>query len=540
MNKKQLLIFLVTVCFMLAGCDGAFSRDTQPLPVNSITISGYTDSDGTAYIPSRTSTTVTIPGDAHWVVQTMDRQHIILLETDGRLTLFDGNGENKKVIAENINDIVAICNTGIIVVQARNGNQYYNPEIAGDWDEGTVKNFGKYTFMDDRLTWIGENLEMVVAQNSTSVAYADAAGVIYVLPDGALSEIKIGSYMLTGDLEGVSDDGSVVVWSDTDEVENICTVYLYSAGEREKALEFNNDYSFVDVRFNETSDMAIISSNYSDTLAFWSSENGISSIRLTNELSSSMIFTQQGPFFSSEPTTGDEWFYVSVENDNGSDNLYAIRADGSREKVLSSVTNVSIQDGNVFYIDADMALGCAKIDGYMLLDKMDIAHDVYDFHVSPDGTQICYAKNVTEDMVASIYYYRIGADAPTRITVNGYCFSRYYSYLEFYLNDISVYFTADGEYIYYFEDGEDTGTGYIYSGTLMRYDIKNDESTRIGTDVITDIDCEYRMEYLDADGFWYLKFMSYDSDSYVMTTDLMFWNETEAVIIARNITNDRY
>lgn len=68
----------------------------------------------------------------------------------------------------------------------------------------------------------------------------------------------------------------------------------------------------------------------------------------------------------------------------------------------------------------------------------------------------------------------------------------------------------------------------------MQYKIANEETIRIGSDILTSIDGEYVGSYPKSDGFWYYKYATLDDEGRAIF-DLMYWNGEAASTLANDI-----
>lgn len=215
-------------------------------------------------------------------------------------------------------------------------------------------------------------------------------------------------------------------------------------------------------------------------------------------------------------------------------NLYAVSQDGMREKLANNIKQMTIRMGHLYYIDYDGTLYTANLSDSSVSDEKKIADGVCDMTVSPDGTAVTYVRDVASDNIGSLYYYTAGLERPVRIEAESFCHASYYPFNKAWFYNFYTSFSNDGNTIYYFTDGSEVEDSGTFTATLMRYNIAENTSTRIGSDILPMLGSEYVGAFPSNNNLWYYKFATYDEEKRIIC-DLMFWNGETTSVLVNNI-----
>ncbi|MBR0425906.1 MAG: hypothetical protein IJK01_07295 [Clostridia bacterium] len=537
MNKKLCvalaLIMLLSVAY---GCGMVQSK--HYVETNKIVLTGVTDTEGNGYLPSQDGQVQKLSGDIYTLKITEDRTHTVSLEKDGTLRVL--TGEEKKTVDNDVRSLELLCDNSVLYTKMQNKGKYYSPD---DYSYDNYSDNEYSYFIYSFLT--GETIEFTdlrsyrTAEESGAVLYntyntdTEKYALYRLMPSSSEAELLISSsdglYPI-----GISNDGSIYVWAEV--TDDSFTVYLFADGEKMKVVTEDETHSayFYYVDFNKEQNFAVISSYDSSKMAIWTSENGISKAILPNALAVSTPYTDVG-ILSSYPDVDASAVYVQTDEDKNLVNVYSVSLDGSREKLVGNVTDVLIRNHHMYYITEEGTLYCAHVENGNISDEKKITDDVCDFTVSPDGSAIAYAKSVSSDCVGSIYYFSDQTEKPIRLTSEGYCYAYYMSYSKYWMYGVGARFSNDGKKLFYFTNPDEIEGSGQYSASLQVFDIQSQQSERIGSDIKTTFESEYLNGYPKANGIWYYKFITYDSDNKGVICDLMYWNGESAIKLASDI-----
>ena len=242
------------------------------------------------------------------------------------------------------------------------------------------------------------------------------------------------------------------------------------------------------------------------------------------------VYTDVGGL-SLYPDVGAGALYLSTDEGKNLQNLYSITPDGNREKIVGNIVTFEIRNQHLYYITDNEVLYHSKIKNGAVEEPMKIANDVCALTLSPDGSAVAYVRDVSKDQIGSLYYFSEKMEKPVLISGDCYCMAFFYSYPDYYM--ISR-FSNDGSFLYYFTEPDAIKDSGVHSTTLRLFDVKSQESKRIGSEVIPTLGSEYFGGYFDAHAVWYYKFDTYDSEK-GLTCDLMLWDGENAVVVASDV-----
>lgn len=534
MKKILSLCMAIVLCVSLCAC-GSVSKYTE----NKLALqNGAISIDGDAFFPKQDGTVEKISGEIYSAVATKDRNHTVILEKDGSLSILSGG--TKTVIANDVRDISKVTDDAIIFSRLQNEGKYYPPnDYSYEKSSNNIYSYGRYTFSNAETYSMGEDVSYRMSDVGGALLYAtnNEKNSKYELHLVKGSEVA-SNVVLTStnpiQAVGVNQDGSIYAWAEKSS--DGYTVFVYANGEKQKAFvdEKADAYGY-NMSFNTTGDFATITASGFDTIALWTLNNGVTKVRLPGKLYSSTFYTDKG-HIGTYPDVEAGAVYVLTDEGKNVKNLYAVTLDGTREKIANSITDMAIRLGHLYYITNDGVLYASDLSNGVLTNEAKIADGVCDFVVSPDGTAIVYSRDVASDRVGALYYYTSKLDRPVRISAESYCYAYYYSYSEYWSYNLPAKFSNDGTTILFFVDSNNIEDTSYYTATLMQYNIAKEETTRIGSDILTSIDGEYVGSYPKHNGFWYYKYATLDDEGSAIF-DLMYWNGESAITLANDIIN---
>lgn len=536
--KRELAGLLAGVSLLLCACTP--TGENTSLAKKQSTRSGQINTDGSAVVISSDNTVRTISADAQRVLHTQDGKYVSVLEKDGVLTVYEG--EEKKYEDTSVDSIRGMTEDALLFSK---GDSFSPSSVASATEapaekenEETKQDYMvyRYTFSDGQVFSVKNPNGIRFSDKGSALLYyrvsdTGKSSLYLVKPNSSESEL-LTSTPKNISLVGINSSGTVCSWLESDG--NEYTLYLYSNGEKEKILTCDSSYLSYYMYFNEAETLAVLRSYNNNEIAIWTQADGIQKVKLP-DITNYMLLTDQGGFYDS-PDVTPEIFYVGTAVETNLYNLYAVGTDGSREKLVSNIIDADIRQGQLYYIKEDGTLYTGKLASGKLSEETRIADSVCDLVVSPNGKTVVYARDGGNDQLAAIYYYTVGQDKPVRITPEGYCRYTYYSYSGYGTYTMPAYFSADGKSIFYFSDPYQVDNSSTYTTTLMQYTISKDESTRIVSDILPQLDSTYTGYVVDENALRYYRFIE-STDDYGNIFDFMLWNGTESTVLARDLKN---
>lgn len=467
-------------------------------------IPGEISEDGTAYIPLYDGTSVVIHEEVEAAALTRSRKHIVVLLKDG--TLYTTNKEltERRIIAQNCKELEPslIRDEGFLYMDM--DGSYY-----------------RILFADDSSTYIGDNIWLVLAQNTTSVLYRTNDGDIYKMANTSSEGTKVGTFRGHVRLDAISDDGQLAVWAIIKG--GAQTIML---NERDSTTIFGDDLSpnTTFVAFSKDQKSFVAYNLSSEELWIKPVGSAPITVKLGAEPNPSAIYTVNGPLEKEESDDITD-FFISTRGKPGK-NVYHISMSGECEPILSNVKDYAVSDGLVYYIDEESALCCATLDGTAIGDETRIASDVVGFELKDNGKFLYFLKDQNIEVwglgVADLYCYKVGEANPVKLSSD--VVSDHSDGVHLPL----VTFGIDGRTVFFFKDEERIGITYFNHGTLMKWSYGCDRPEIVATEVLLDsVSGEFASGEVDPEAFTYSKFVSVDQLE--IEDDWMFFNGKESV-----------
>ena len=528
------LTFLLLLS-VISGC-GTEGKKESFVETKKVALEGKIASDGSGIIPLQDGTYKSISGEGYSIGITEDRKSIVFLEKDGALSVIID--ENKVSVDADVREVDIIRNDSVIYSKLKNLGKYYpTNDYSYDSYKDNEWSYYRYSFISRETIELTDESSYKVAKNTGNILYSTFSEKTnkYTL-NRLMADSSEYEVLLTSETEiipvGISDDGSLYSWCEESGEDFV--VYMSVNGEREKVFTITDNSSRrIKVSFNKAKNFAVISSYDSDYVALWTPDTGITKVKLTNELAFLGVYTDIGHLDDYDDVDAGT-IYICTDEEANIKNLYAITLDGNREKIVSKVLKWAIRNDFLYYITDDNVLFGASVKDGTVTNESKIADGVCDFSISPDGSAIVYIRDVANDMIGSLYYYKSGNEKPVKIVNESYCDAYYLSYSGYWVYAIGAQFSNDGKGIYFFTDPDAIKDTSKYTATLQLYDIEKDEKTKIAADIMTTLTSEYINRYPEYSNLWYYKYISYDKDSGTIC-DLMFWNGESSTKLAKDI-----
>lgn len=511
-SKKGLIIGITAVAVVIAaiiallvvllnngGVSVSIGSDAEPSAIEAKMLD-----DGTAYIPLYDGTSIVINEDVKSATFTKDRKHIVVCLKDGTLYVTNKELSEKNVIADNCHSIYSVRDDGILY-RDEDGSLY------------------KILFVDYSSVYIGNVVDIYVAQDSTTVLYATDDGKIYTMLSTASEGTKVGTYSDSIHLETISNDGQLSLWVTTQN--RVATIVLNDGDDRTDLGDA--DYLWGNTNATFSKDQKIIVITDIDSEEMWIKAAGSNAVAVKlGARPTYNIYTENG-LLADEVSTGVNGFYIAIDALKGVYNLYHISINGDRERVLSKVSHYEISDNKIFYTDEESALYYAPLNGAAIGKETKIASDVDYFEITDNGKFIYYTK---EHGFHELYCYKIGNKEPVKIPSDVYDV-----YVSWPLENIT--YSTDGATVFFFKDVEDIGSshsGYQH-GTLMKWSYGSESAEKVASDVLTNsISGGLDSEEVNPKSFMYMKytFTNEDENGFNVFGNWMYFNGEESIRIA--------
>lgn len=519
------------------------------------------DEDGNLYFRNDKSV-IEVKGDYIDGIQTGDKKHLIALEEDGKLVVYDGKGGKKVVVADEVTQVETVRNTGVVysteeeeeisvddvlnamakeftkdgityeqvkeVFEERysnstvgNAQDFYKSIIGTSFKAEGVKKLYKYLFASKEATEIGVG-EAVYADDSLSLLFVNQENV-YLLPESAsslenISKVKedVGVKLL-----GVSENGKLAVWEEDQDDTHM--VYAAENGEKEKLADMGSTgdtYDKSNVSFINKGSEVLFTNTESDYM--FRKKIGAEPIKINTGGS---IYTwnmySANNWLPEEDGKIEEFYAIIYQTSSYKEGtLYCFTPDGDREKILSDVKAVEcVKNNKIFYIDDDDNLYMADLGKKEITNKEKISSDVYLAKCSADGKRLFFGKDLdTSDYTYTLYT----CDVTKKSRDAQKLASDVYSYK----------ITEDGKEAIYYKDVIEIKDSYSTYGELYRYEAGKD-SKKISSDV-QGVYSLQKGSYLDKGKFGFFKYTE-SSEGDEIVGDYAFYNGKEVETIKKDV-----
>lgn len=527
MKKAVSFILALTMCMMLCACGGSLKSDDNDRKA----LSGMNSEEDGYIVPMLPGKYLTksIGDKVQWAFVTPDRNNIVFIKDDGTLYTVAADSSDAEKIADKASKVVRLEDAGFV---------YYAEVMLG---KTKFLQYYRYTFADGELVKLGFLESGMFVDDSLSMAYTVIDGLDEAIEDISAYDVKklklcarllkedstepetlaaaSASEMYDADVLAISESADKIIWSETKDKGGSTRVYLYANGDKDTLCSV--DGSISDVQYNDDLSLVTVADGTNNIL-YVSIDGETEKYKLGDEISGRDIYTDKGSI--SDSTSAVKGLYVSCRRSDGY-NLYWMSMDGDREKIAENLGNYRINNGSILYTDDEGRLYSAKLSGSEITDAEKIAGDVEGFCIAEDKKTVIYYKDMGEDDAWALFVYT-GRGEPQKI--NAEAAGKY---------SPDFYVSSDASAVFYFKDLEKTDSGDYY-GTLMKYSLKDKESVKISSEVLTDSIFDGRTHdfayTLDGSSFIYGKYV--DSDDSDVVLNWMLFNGKDSEIVAKNLT----
>ena len=541
MKKVVSLLLAAVMCLALCACDG--SLGTNSTEAENYVLEGVSSEEGDFVVPLLPGKyTVKRIGDddnVKWAAVTPDRSTIVYIKNDGSLYTIGTEAPEAEKVAANVGKVTHIDDAGFV---------YYDADSEEIYDYSSMGMFYRYTFADKETVKLGVLFNNTIfSKNALSMAYIALDGIddindLEKLDATGSKDLSIAVRLLNSDssepitvssislkelydvsLLAISKTGDKLIWSETHDKYSSARIYTYVDGEKDTLCSI--DGSVGNVQHNDDLSLITIEDERNNTL-YVSIGGETEKHKLGSQMVSyNDIYTDKEKV--SDSTAAINGLYVSCFDNNGNYDLYWLNNDGDRERVAESLRQYIIDNGRILYIDEEGRLYSAKISGAEIADETKIAGDVQSFYIANDKKTICYYKDMGGSNVWALYVYT-GSGEAQKISAEAAG-----------MDSPELYISSDARSVFYFTDLEKVqNSEYPYKGTLMKYSVKDKESTKIASEVLTNSlkDGKRHDVYntIEGSNFIYEKYVA-DDDSGVIFNWLLFKGNASE-IIAKNLT----
>lgn len=506
------------------------------IPTQNTVLRASVGPDHKAYIDLLDRSCMVINGDVSSAAITADREHVVVLLTDGTLYVTDTGQSYRQTLAENALFVQDIKDDGVIY-------------------EGTDGLFYRVLFENESVFCIG-NGNYNCAQNSVrSLIYMDDSDDIWMMSGEERTNIDHQFAIAAKD---ILDNGKVAIWTPADGDE-------WSAGTRvmEYGLCIYEDgntttLSEMDVfrakwRYSMDQNMIVLWKAYDNEDAdcgthLWVKYPGGTLLPLAidgvvdNVYVGQEVFTDQGYLantMAEDVTTlylcaldpelmqGTAATYLNSSDGDKAVSLYGVSLEGDSQRILENIKSYAIANHRIAYVDENQILYVANISNGVISETQQIATDVH----YEDGYPECgldltengvYLYYYTEDGI--LYCYRFGEECPIRIGPISTTSSRYNRYSD---TGATVLFTND----------EGTFCMWNYGDEEVAEIVENVVNASVSSGMNTNQGANapypYAREIVDPNSFVYRYVDPYGSGGETMY--LMYYDGTDTYTLAENV-----
>lgn len=510
-GKKKLTVIvaavLAAIIFVSAaiiGLSRAFEADGEYLPV---AISAYVSGNGDGYVCYGNGKTLHIGSDVDEAVMTADRKRVVVLAKTGTIYWKNvKNGEQTNIYnaSEGESKLISVCNNMVIyAVSTTQIKQVQDPNrgMIVDHEEERVTYYS-YSFREDAMYVLGSEDELdAIAVSMTSqlscgvgaVAYAKD-GTVYTY--GGTTPMSVDRYDDGNDsveILSVSPDGGAVVWG----VQNssyTTKIYLSTGTSRHMLDSFGSGEAVssayeMNCPISSSDQLVVVCSDK----VYIKNGDDFNSVTLPDAVASPYAYGTDGKMISvSKSFIVTSGFFVLTQNGDAFD-LYMIKADGERNRIVSDIDDFAIADGMLAF-ERDGKLSVAEFNA----KKGEIENTVS----FPNASDISSVQ-----AVGKYVYFTDGSGALYRYSVKKEETSCIYRDVDkFILSD-------DGKTVYFIIDAEAVSDGVTY-GDLIR-NTEKDGNERIDEDVLVSSVTSGLLGGVVEDGnVWYEKYATATDTGY--------------------------
>lgn len=433
-NSKVLIsaiVLAVVVGIIVFIINSEFSNNDN---LRNVSLNACVDSDDTAFLQYMNGNHISV-NDVNSAYTTPDRKKIAVCDVNGELYIADSECNNKQTFSEK-GSIIHVEDDYLIY---RSDDEIF-----------------RYLYQANESVKMcnAESFDYMTSDINNHILYHNEDSV-FLLKGESSEPDKIGKYDIyyAGSLLHIDDEGSEAYWTQENDDGNY-DIYLYANGDRNKILTYSSP-SVPRMMFNESKTYALLGADYAKTMYLIDNNGNTSKISMGNPIvfSENYIFTPKGHLKGDKSSSFPGAYVPTYDNDNNGFNLYFVDKKGEREKIISELSDLYINDNHLYYI-SDSDLRYAKLSEATLDKDSKITADV-DSMVGHINNYVYIIKDSDYDNDGNRYgtlYVCKGGNEPSKISAEVWCSSFYLSH--------------DGKTVYYFQDpdkGYDSGTMFKYS-----------------------------------------------------------------------------
>lgn len=408
------------------------------------------------YLPLDNGDCVKIQADGEISNATIspNRKYLLVRKNNGELYVTDIQQKSKKVITQN-------CASSRVYPS--------NEAVSFQVNVKDEEHLMRYTFADGKLTDLGATTAGRISSQRTAIVGMCGGDMCLLLPgsEEPLRYPGVGNDEIR--FQGLSDDGSTVIW--TEETDQFLMHNLYTLGADGQAQLVGplKIRGLVYTDFSKDNQLCLVASQEVEHMYLKDASGQWRYIELPGDLKNetSVFETDAGPL--DQANAADiHYFYMRCGNQ-----LCAVSTDGTVTVMRTSVRDFDIVDGMLYYSDVQKNIYAASLNGTEVSDDVQLLSGMDTFAVSPGG-QYLYGMYVHSDdeKVRSLSVYPLHEENPEETVLSETVYA-----------DAHVYLSADEECAFYIQDIEKAGESSNYMGTLMMYRADTKETTVIDQDV---------------------------------------------------------
>ncbi len=516
-GKKKIIvaaglgIVVAFVLFVAALCMKGMFRGGESVSVNA-PISAAKNMKKMAYVPLMDGNTIQFENVSEAYI-TPDREHIVVINTDGECFFTDQDQSKKVKVSETAEKIRYLMDEGVIYC-----------DKTALWH--------RYIFENESDVILGKTEDIEVSASDLNIAFVNDDNEVYSLTGDSDESIKLGNYEDNCRLLSVSDDGKTVFWEDYNDDE--VNVYIYADEEKTKICTFETESAGTCVFQNADNDYAVIVNDGSDELFILQGTDEPIKAELGNKISSPYIYTENG-MLNDDEKSKFSGVYIALEGENEESNLYYIDKKGNRERVVSNIGEFTIYNGHLYYIDENKNLKNAVLSGEKIRDEKKIAGDVESISSTCRNGYLYFVRDMSsKNSTGSLYVSRKGEE-PIKITsdmsfykYDGYTIGRYPWIM------LQIEISQDGRSVYYYQDEKDIDDSYEEVGELYRFTYGASDSEKISSDVlIYSLNSGLTETMINDKSFIYKKFSTVRDEK--VLADWFYFDGKESHKMASNV-----
>ena len=496
------MICIVIVCFSKFSFRSNYSNVEYP----ERGISAIVDNAGTAFF-FIDGQIVSFEGDFSNGICTPDHKKFVLLNFDGTLQLYTSPDSEPISITSNVERIIKITNDGfayavnkqvstedilkkmsenyrvdksLIELKKEFANSYsdsisdakkfYKEKVGyiytsdSEKDKINVYNFKK----SNNVELENSSNEVIFADNSLTFAKIDKKHKLSTYVEGTDSVKILCNVGENAKLCGISADGQNIIWSEEKDDKLFIYTMKNNVPERIGKLGKTKKYSFYpNVIFFD--DGFVVTCKEYNTLIFAKNDE-VKEVTFSGVMNLYSLLDANGNYIRND-SCNTEFFYftASKSKDGNISRLYKLDMTGNIQEIVSDLSSQFYIKGNkIFYLDGDNDFYIANLDSKGISDSSRVTTEISYLKVSDDGSTAYIVK-------ANGLYYWNTTDNSYQLHLISNNFGV----------DSEIYFTENGDSIFYLTNMHEIADTYSKIGTLYYYKKGTSEPQYIASQVYT-------------------------------------------------------